>query len=172
MEENIRIDRKENFDVPMFNKIVIGDPLYFEEGEGLQYTYAKNFRGKNDWVGDLEVVEEVNLDFAKEFGRESSYVSVLAHFAPNEEYLETYKNGQYYKGQKTKAIEIGVDTARYLVEINDRYLEIYTGSDGLMGLITEYYRGNKLEGITISLTGTDVNEFDRFRDEMKYVFGA
>ena len=98
-------------------------------------------------------------------------VDFRAIFAPTKEYLGTYEDNLYYKGQKVVTTQIGVDTARYIIETNSGCVEIGTGSDGFMGEVNEFFRGPKLEGIIIHLTGLDVNSFERFRDKIKYVFG-
>lgn len=171
--EDIRIDKKETMAIKMPTQIRIGDPDYFEEhGDDFKYVYSKTFRGRKDWVGKLIITEEVDVDYAKETGRDFVTVIFKAIFAPDETFLKVYEDGNYYTRQKSKVTEIGVDCARYLIEINDKtYVEIDTGSDGLMGTVVEHYTGGKLEGIVIDLTGLDVNDFERFSQEIKYVFG-
>lgn len=160
----MKVLQKESFDINMPKKIIIGDPVYFEQEVGLKFVYSKQFRGRDSWVGKLVVKEEVDDGF--------QMVNFFVAFAPNKDMLETYLEGKYYKGQKVATTEIGVDTARYLMEIDDNYIEVGTGSDGYMGVVIEFNKGSKLEGITIDLTGLDVNEFERFKDELKYVFNA
>lgn len=170
--KNIRIDRKNEFEIKMPTFIQIGDPLYFEKhGENFELVYSRRFRGKKEWFGKLIVTESVNLNFSREFGREIPMVDFRATFAPTKEYLGTYEDNLYYKGQKVVTTQIGVDTAHYIIETNSGCVEIGTGSDGFMGEVNEFFRGPKLEGIIIHLTGLDVNSFERFRDKIKYVFG-
>ena len=44
MEEKIIKKSESRIDMP--KSIKIGDPLYFETGDGLKYTYSKSFKEK------------------------------------------------------------------------------------------------------------------------------
>lgn len=105
------------------------------------------------------------------FGKELPATNFISIFAPTKKLLEIYENNLHYKDQKIVTTQIGVDTARYLISTNKRCIEINTGCDGIMGEVMEIYKGSKLEGVIISLTGLDVNTFEDFKDDIKYVFG-
>lgn len=170
-KENVKIHKKEVHSISMPTMLKIGDPMYFESyGDDFKYVYSKNFRGRKKWLGELIVLEKEDLDFKKETGFDFKEVSFKVIFAPSQEYLTTFREGLFYKGQKEVVTEIGVDTAEYIIETNSGYIDIGTGSDGLMGVVIEFYKGSKLEGIVIDLTAMDVNIFERIKDELLYVF--
>lgn len=167
--ENIKILRKESFDIEMPRKVRIGDPMYFEEyRDYFQYVYSKTFKSEENWLGKLILVEE-EVKYENWTIKDVNFHVALA---PSKKLLDVYKVGAHYSKQKVVATEIGVDTACYLVEIDNRSITVNTGSDGLMGCVFEYYRGEELEGVFMDLSGLDINEFDKFANELKYVFEA
>lgn len=167
--EKENITKQEEFDISMPTSIVIGDPSYFEQNIGQHLTYVKRFRGRNDWLGKL-FIREKKYEFEWE-----TFYNIEAHIilAPDKTFLELYSNNQHYTRQKIKEHELGVDTAEYIVEINnENFINIDTGSDGYIGQVNEFYTGSKLEGITIDLIGLGMKDFELFKQEFKYVFNA
>lgn len=52
--KNIRIDRKDEFEIKTPTFIQIGDPSYFEEhGENFELVYSRRFRGKKSGLENL-----------------------------------------------------------------------------------------------------------------------
>lgn len=140
-------------EITMPTTIVIGDPSYF--GSYDKGTYNKRFRGKNSWLGSL-TIEESEITFSETHDGELDghmFIStkVVIYFAPDEKHLDLYKRLKMYSRQKTKSTEIGVDTARYIIETSNADSEFYTAADGGFGEVLEYYTGSKLEGIRIEL---------------------
>ena len=45
-----------------------------------------------------------------------------------------------------------------------------TGGDGCVGSATEYYRGQKLEGVFIELSLGDLQDYEAWEQELKYLF--
>lgn len=73
------------------------------------------------------LLEEKNEQFEDFMER-----SMEIYLAPAET-MKTYLDGMKYRAQKMKEKMIGVDTARYLLTVDDRSDEIRTGGDGCWG---------------------------------------
>ncbi len=63
--------------------------------------------------------------------------SIIIYLAPNE-IIDTYLKGIIYTSQKESVKYIGVDTARYYLEIDGADDTISTGGDGYWGDHREY----------------------------------
>lgn len=167
---------KDYVKVNMPKKLYVGDPLYFEEFENnpaelKRLTYANTFK-RPDWVGSITLTEK---EYASAFeDKDFSYTSIefFACFAPNEEFLKTYEENQCYKHQKIKQTEIGVDSARYVLGVNDREEVVKTGADGYWGGVFEIKSGNKLEGLCISLGMGDLYSVEEAKKSLNYLFEA
>ena len=159
MEEQVKVLKKAEGRIPMMKKIKIGDPMYFEEGgNGLKYTYSKSFRQKGDWKCALEVLENLIICPPDEFFKEGlkyKDISFKAYLAYDEKMLSLLKENKIYTRQKEKVTELGVDTASYIISVNNEEELIKTGGDGWIGQVIEYYTKTKLEGIVIEATLSD-----------------
>lgn len=142
--------------IKMPTSILIGDDYYIDNRADL--LYIKNFRGKKDWVGYLSLEDEDEECVFK------------AIFAPNEDLLNIYKKGYINSNQKIKEKNIGVDTAKYILHINDRYETIKTGSDGCMGGVLEIYEDKKLKGLMIDMSMGLYMDLDDAKDILNYIF--
>lgn len=129
-------------------RLIIGDPMYLERGiaEGLtcqwkRLSYATNVKA------EIEVFEETFDSF--------KYYVVRLNVLP-EEFLndihcsEKKSDGFVYypKLVSGKIIELGCDTAEFIVENEKDYVKIDTGADGYYGMAIKYK--NKL-GIQVVL---------------------
>lgn len=130
--------RKEIYKVKNPKRIVFGDPLYFEEFKGAElkrltvdYKSPKHFDATR-----LVLEEEPNEELPKYMNR-----SITLYLAPHQT-IDVYTSGQIYASQKIAEKDIGVDTARYYLNIDGRDDEIQTGGDGWWGRFEEYYREN------------------------------
>lgn len=159
MEEKIIKKSESRIDMP--KSIKIGDPLYFETGDGLKYTYSKSFKGKKDWACILEVKESILTFPPDEYSSESmkfnetSFTVILAY---DETMLNLIKNNKMYTRQSIKDTRLGVDTAEYILGINSLDIEIKTGGDGSIGFVREYYTKSKLEAILIDISISEHGE--------------
>lgn len=161
MEEKIIKKAEGRIDMPQ--KIEIGDPMYFETGEGLEFTYSKSFRGKQDWSCALEVKESIITcppDDLFPKGMKFNEVSFTVLLAYNEDMLNLLKQGKIYKRQSIKSRTIGVDTAQYMLNVNDSDITIKTGGDGSIGYVDEYFTKSKLEAIVIEASISDYDGYD------------
>ena len=66
-------------------------------------------------------------------------------FLAPHDHMDVYLSNHKYKVQQEENKVIGVDTARYLLEVDGRYDEIKTMADGAWGIASEFYRmdGNR-----------------------------
>lgn len=173
MNSNVKILSQISTGVNMPKKMYVGDPMYFDKYEGSELkrlTYAKNFRGKSEWVGHLSIIEkEDSFEFE---GKEVPFKEIEFNIslAPNEKLLSIFKEGKILHSHKEKSLDIGVDSARYVVGVDDREIEINTMGDGFWGMVVEVYQGGKLEGILINLATGEYSEFDKVKSDLEYLF--
>lgn len=163
MEEQVKVLKKAEGRMSMPKKITIGDPMYFEDGVGLQYTYSKSFRGKSDWKCALEVSENLITCQPDEFFKEGlkyTDVSFKIYLAYDEKMLSLLRANKMYTRQKEKTTELGVDSASYIISVNNDEELIKTGGDGCIGGVSEYFTKNKLEGVIIEATLSDYTGYD------------
>lgn len=165
--------RKETYFVKCPRHVRVGDPMYFEEYEGRKLKSLVVDQKIPKGFSARVVITEEELD--PELFPEETFQNLSIYMAP-EQYLDTYVAGKYYEGQQIAQKEIGVDTARYLLEIDDRYDEIKTGGDGGWGDYYEFYRkgssGRKkiVDAIWISLVIPEEKTFDDVRRMLSYYF--
>lgn len=161
--------KKETYKIPCPKHIVFGDPLYFEEFKGrklqslvVDYTPPQHFEAR------LVLLEEKSEELDGFVER-----SINLYLAPAET-MKTYLDEMKYKDQKVAQKMIGVDTARYVLEIDDHSDEIYTGGDGCWGNEVELYRriGNQRvsDAMIISVAMPEGTDFDGMRERARYFF--
>ena len=79
-----------------------------------------------------------------------------------------------YASQKIEQKEIGVDSARYLIDVDGRYEDIRTGGDGYWGDYQELYReinGKKyVDAVVISISMPDDMSFESMKRLAEYFF--
>lgn len=168
---NLKTLREVSSKVSFPKFLSIGDPLYFQDGD-TKYTYEKSFRGKSNWFGEIQLIEREEKYIYE--GKECSleYISIKVLYAPNQVLLDTYKNDQVYSSHKIKTTKIGVDSASYILQVNENGDTINTGSDGLFGGVSEIYKGSKLDGLIIDLDLGDLYDFDTFKEQLEYIFNC
>ena len=159
--------RKETYKIPCPKHIVFGDPLYFEQFKG---------RKLQSLVVDYQPPEHFEARLVLQ-ERESKEVEGFMErnmelFLAPAKAMETYLDGMMYNSQKAKEKAIGVDTASYLLSIDDRSDEIHTGSDGYWGSTIELYRnvgGKRIsDAMLISVICPDDTDFDGMRKMASY----
>lgn len=175
MEEKVVILRKAESSIAMPTKIKIGDPMYFENGEGLNYTYSKGFRGKKDWSCFLEMIEDSSQYPMDDLNNEIIDMKCIyfrMYLACDEELLCILKDNKRYKRQKVKTTVLGVDTASYIFDVNGFEILIRTGGDGSIGCVVEYYTGKKLEGVVmeVALPCEDDRDYETNKSTLESLF--
>ncbi len=160
---------KETYKVKTPKKIVFGDPYYFEEftGEKLE-RLTVDYSPPSRFAARVVLEEEPYEEYPDLMQR-----SMIIYLAPNE-IIDTYLKGMMYASQKESVKDIGVDTARYYLEIDEADDTISTGGDGYWGDHREYTRD--IAGRTIldaTVTTIAMSEFetmDSMREYLKYFF--
>ena len=124
---------KEVYKIQCPEHIVFGDPLYFEQYKGQKLlSLVVDYKPPGHFEASLVLREQKNEQFEGFMER-----SMEIYLAPAET-MKTYLDGMKYKAQKMKEKMIGVDTARYLLTVDDRSDEIRTGGDGCWGSKIEF----------------------------------
>lgn len=155
MEEKITVLRKAEGNIPMLKRIKIGDPLYFEKGTGLNHTYYKTFRSKNDWESFIEVCEneiECTIDDNSNETMKFKDLSIKLYLAYDKKMIQLIKANKLYTRQRTKVTELGVDTASYILGVNNEEVIIKTGGDGSIGYVCEYFTKTRMDALVIEVT--------------------
>lgn len=129
-------------------KLIIGDPMYFERGIAEELTCQwKRLSFQNDVKAEIEVFEETFDNFKYSVVR----LNVLPEEFLNDIHCSEEKSDgfvYYPKLVSGKIIELGCDTAEFIVENEKDYVKIDTGADGYYGMAIKYK--NKL-GIQVVL---------------------
>ena len=88
--------------------------------------------------------------------------------------LSIIKDNMHYSNQTLTQTEIGVDSASYLLYVDDRGDTVKTGGDGFWGHVIEYKRDSKLEAVSIELGLPDYlgNDFEDHKRFIEYVFNC
>ena len=161
--------KKETYKIPCPKHIVFGDPLYFEQFKGKRLqSLVVDYKPPQNFEARLVLLEEKSKELEGFIER-----SMTLYLAPAET-MKTYLDEMKYTDQKMKQKMIGVDTARYMLEIDGRSNEIRTGGDGCWGSEAELYRqiGNKRvsDAVIISVAMPDDTDFDGMRKMARYFF--
>lgn len=164
-----RLLRKELYKVKCPKKIIVGAPIYFEEytGERLKKLIAC-YRPPEFFEARI-ALSEIELDIMPGI----PLCAMDVYLAPKET-ICTYVNGLMYEKQEIRSKRIGVDTARYLICVDDRSDIIYTGEDGNWGVCEEYISRveNKcyIEAILIRMSMPEQESFDNVKQRIQYFF--
>lgn len=173
-EPKEKILRQETFKVDCPKQITIGDPSYFEEfsGKKLDKLTVNCKPYKRFAYRKFETRVTVTEITFEEFP-DAKMCNLSIYMAP-EKTIKTYMENKMYEGQEAFDKEIGVDTARYLMIIDDKSDVIYTGGDGYWGCYGEYSR--KIEGkryvdaIIIHLSMPEFDSYETVKQRMRYFF--
>lgn len=161
--------KKETYKIPRPRHIIFGDPLYFEQFQGKKLqSLVVDYKPPQNFEARLVLLEEKSEELEGFMER-----SMNLYLAPAED-MKTYLDDMKYKDQKMTQKMIGVDTARYMLEIDGRSDEIRTGGDGYWGNEVELYRrvGNQRvsDAVIISVAMPDETDFDGMRQMARYFF--
>lgn len=130
-------------------KLIIGDPMYFERGIAEELTCQwKRLSFQNDVKAEIEVFEETFDNF--------KYSVVRLYVLPEELLNDIHRSEEKSNGGLVyfpklvsgKVIELGCDTAEFIVKNEKDLVKIHTGADGYYGMAIKYK--NKL-GIQVEL---------------------
>lgn len=121
------------------HQLMISDPLYDKD---VWCRYENN---------------EVNMNRMELFVRKDTLLhDVIEEPYDYRELIIQLSNDNYTTAEsEQKIFEIGVDTARYIIQTEHDSIEIVTGADGDWGDVTEEYYQGKLGMVTICLAVPD-----------------
>lgn len=154
--------RKEMYSVECPKRVRFGDPMYFGRFTGKKLSdLVVDFSPPPHFAARLALEEKEMKEFPGVMDR-----TMKLCLAP-EKTIKTYTDGFMYEGQEHEVKDIGVDTARYLFDVDGRSNEISTGGDGYWGAcITFYHSRDGKRFLDAAIVIADMPEFTDF-EEMK-----
>lgn len=160
---------KETYKVKTPRKIIFGDPWYFEQysGEELQRLVV-DLNPPKRFSARVVLEEEPCEEYPDIMLR-----SMTIYLAP-EQTMDTYLKNMMYTSQTETVKPIGVDTAEYYLQIDDRDDTIGTGGDGYWGEQREYSReigGRRvLDAAVITVCMSEFETMENMRSWLGYFF--
>ncbi len=160
---------KETYKVKTPKRVVFGDPLYFEQfkGEKLK-SLVVDFKPPRYFETRVVLESEPNEEFLEYIDNSMTLYMSL------EKQLPTYLKGMHYASQQLDMKRIGVDTAEYLLQVDDREEVIHTGGDGYWGGITEFSRTirehHSLDAVMIVMCMPEDEDMESMREYLNYLF--
>lgn len=150
-------------------RIQFGDPLYVEKYKGKELSsLVVNRLIPKKFVAKVVLREEPYKECPDLMCR-----SIEICLGP-QKYIDTYANGRIYSNQEIVEKQIGVDTACYYIDVDDRYNEINTGADGMWGNeCILYKKTNKrkvIEGIIITIEMPEDETLESMEEMVRYFF--
>ena len=160
---------KEIYSVKCPERFQFGDPMYFDEFKGKKLaSLVVDCKPPRNFVAKVVLAEEPMEEFSDMISR-----TMTLYMAPAAT-IDTYVDGYMYKSQEVTEKEIGVDTARYLVNADGRYEEIRTGGDGCWGNYQEFSSvqgANKiLDAIVVTVCMPEFHDFEGMKHLTGYFF--
>lgn len=160
---------KEIYTVECPKHIRFGDPMYFEEFKGKQLDrLVVDYKVPKQFAARVVLTEQPIEDMP------GVMVDTITLYLAPEQTIGTYMDGYYYDSQDVNQKEIGVDTAVYLYEIDGRYEEFHTGSDGYWGECHEFSRKrnglNMVDAAVITACMPESEGFEDMRRLVHYFF--
>ena len=138
--------RKEIYRVKHPDRITFGDPYYFEQFHGDKLRRLTYDLKVPDWMDARLVLREDLMErddygclFARFSEDERKRRALVIYLAPPKT-MQTYLDGMQYESQKVDEKQIGVDTACYLLRVDDRAETVHTAADGYWGGVETLYR--------------------------------
>lgn len=155
--------KREVYSVKCPSHIQFGDPMYFERFDEEKLSrLVGDYKPSKDFEARV-VLEENGIDDSK----------MVLYLARNG-LIDTYMKGYMYETQKQKGKLIGVDTAAYLLNIDERTDVIDTGGDGYWGDCQEFYHTHKgkefLDAVIITVIMPEFENFASMKGRLQYFF--
>lgn len=155
--------KREVYSVKCPSHIQFGDPMYFERFDEEKLSrLVGDYKPSKDFEARV-VLEENGIE-------DSKMVLYLARYG----LIDTYMKGYMYETQKQKGKLIGVDTAAYLLNIDERTDVIDTGGDGYWGDCQEFYHTHKgkefLDAVIITVIMPEFENFASMKGRLQYFF--
>ncbi len=124
--------KKEQYLVKCPERVRFGDPMYFE-----RYSEEELSRLVVDYRPPAGFEARVVLSESEVEELPGCMDRSLTIFMAPGHMIDTYVEGYMYDTQKRNDRPVGVDTARYLLEVDGRYELVLTGGDGYWGNLRE-----------------------------------
>ena len=174
--------RKETYHASYPSRIAFGDPYYFESLTGDQLRNLTLDLKVPGWMNvrlvlreDLMEREDYGDDdlFARLSETELKRRALVIYLAPPKT-MQTYLDGMQYESQRGDEKRIGMDTACYLLRVDDRTETVHTAADGYWGGVETLYR--VIDGTTchdaviITVEIPEDYEFEEMRRLARYLF--
>jgi hypothetical protein len=174
-----KVVKEKIFSVKPFSYVRIGDPMYFEqmqEGDKnkalreLTCTFEKI--PKTNREAKVRIREIVS-DF-KDEGKPYCFTQyeMLFYTARKtplaSKIIEAELDGKYYPDLIKRESELGCDTARFEMTINENWDEIHTGADGFFGML-HHYKNNEAYVFSIMLD-EDMTSWEEVEQYVQYFF--
>ena len=163
--------RRELFRVKCPRRIVAGDPYYFEtEPPERLKKLVVDYIPPRSYEARLVLSQYEMHDFGV-----YQTNAVQIYLAPGKD-VDVYAAEKMYADQRIEQKEIGVDTASYIMEIDDRWKEFHTGADGCWGNTFTYFHtrnGRKqVDGKMIMFTMPEEVSFEEMKRIMDTLFAG
>lgn len=163
--------REEEYKIKCPKHIVFGDPLYFEQFKGTNLKkHVVDFQAPK-WFDAARLVlrEQKNDEFPEVMDCTLKLYLGLTRF------IQMYVDGKKCKFEKYQERSIGVDSARYLINVDGRSVQIHTGGDGWWGSLGEihaHFDGKKpiLEAIILTIDMPGLCSFKDMKRFADYLF--
>lgn len=160
---------KETYRVKCPERVVFGDPLYFKQFEGERLKkLVVDLAVPSNFSARVTLREKLIEGYHDLIGR-----AMTIYLAP-EETMNVYLQGLRYESQEVYDKFLGVDSAEYMLRVDDRKESIHTGGDGIWGRYMDYTRtlGRKeyLDAVIISISFPEEMEMNEIRHLLGYFF--
>ena len=157
--------KKEQYLVKCPERIRFGDPMYFERySEEELSRLVVDYRPPAGFEARVVLSESEVEELPGCMDR-----SLTIYMAPGH-MIDTYVEGYMFDIQKRSDKPVGVDTARYLLEVDGRYELVLTGGDGYWGNLRELsHNQNGKEILDAVIITACIPESMDFRDMERLV---
>ena len=141
-------------------RIRFGDPMYFERFSAEELsTLVVDYSPPAGFEARVVLSESEAEDLPGYMDR-----SLTIYMAPGHT-IDTYVKGYKFDFQKQRDKQVGVDTARYLLEVDGIYKLLHTGGDGYWGNLIELsHDQNGKEVLDAVIITACIPEFMNFPD--------
>lgn len=160
---------KEIYKVKPPERIVFGDPMYFEQCKKEELKrLTVDYKPPDSFSAKVVLEETPYEECPDEMCRAMSI-----YFAPSQT-IDVYAQGKQYESQDYISRDIGVDSARYLLGIDGNYDIFSTGGDGYWGEYAELFRtvnGKRyVDAVIITVVMPEYETMESMRNWLKYFF--
>ena len=160
---------KETYKVKRPGRIVWGDPLYLREYSGEKLKSLIVDIRPPSYCDARVVLEEKPVEEYPE-----NLIDTMTIYLAPKDNIETYMQDMMYESQEVSVKNIGVDTAKYYIRVDEATAVIPTGGDGYWGNYQELFRMNgkqkMLDGIIITIEMPEHVTMDGMRDYLNKFF--